>query len=236
LINDDTCPMFDLDLMNYFYDPDYENDMKVINAWYIYVFKILTIVSKKWRDSTAPDKLSNEKSMFSFITISDEALMRWLLIIWVANLTKKNSDHPNVTNSDKENEDNTLGSKMINQDEKSKPSKKKRGPHDTNTKINIYTKLFHEIKKARSDYDTAVRWNLIFWSEVRRRNENILEETTASSKRSNFFAHASDLPLPDLNENQEFLASYSIAVEDKTDHMYCENNNASVEMTQIAKV
>jgi hypothetical protein len=53
--------------------------------------------------------------------------------------------------------------------------KKKRGPHDTNAKLNIYTKFFHEIKKARSDYNTAVRWNLIFWSEVRKRNEYFLE-------------------------------------------------------------
>jgi hypothetical protein len=217
MMSDDKLPMFDLNLMDFFYNPKYENDENVINAWYSYVIKILPIVSKKWRDSITPDKLSNEKSMFSFITISDEALMRWLLVIWVSNLSKSDQQSPN-TNSDKENEDSTLDSKPINQDDCSKLStKKKRGPHDTNAKLNIYTKFFHEIKKARSDYNTAVRWNSIFWSEVRKRNEFLLEGDIASSKRFSYFDYASDLPLPDLNENQEFLASYSISTGDKQD-------------------
>jgi hypothetical protein len=134
MMSDDTLPMFDLNLMDFFYNPKYENDEHVINAWYAYVMKILPIVSKKWRDSITPDKLSNEKSMFSFITISDEALMRWLLVIWVSNLTKKKSQHEmkksdqsrTNTNSDKENEDSTLDSKTINQDDNSKPSTKKK--------------------------------------------------------------------------------------------------------------
>jgi hypothetical protein len=231
-MNDDTFPMFDLNLMDFFYNPKYENDENVINAWYIYVMKILPIVSKKWRDSITPDKLSNEKSMFSFITISDEALMRWLLIIWVSNLTKKKSeqltkksDQSSNNNSDKENEDNMIYSKTNNQDDDSKPSKRKRGPHDTNAKLNIYTKLFHEIKTARSDYNTAVRWNLIFWNEVRKRNAYLLEGDSVSLKRQSYFDYASDLPLPDLNENQEFLASYSISTSNNSDKMSNESKN-----------
>ena len=115
MMKDDACPMFDLNLMDFFYNPDYENDTNVINAWYVYVLKILTIVSKKWRDATAPEKLSNEKSMFSFISISDEALMRWLLIIWVSNLANKNPKEPNRTDGNKEN---------LEENEKNMPSKK----------------------------------------------------------------------------------------------------------------
>lgn len=226
-MNDDKHPMFDLNLMDFFYNPKYENNENVINAWFVYVMKILPIVSKKWRDSITPDKLPNEKSMFSFITISDEALMRWLLIIWVSNLKKKKSediqkksDQSMNNYSDKENEDE---SKTNNQDDDSKPSKKKRGPHDTNAKLNIYTKLFHEVKKARSDYNTAVRWNLIFWNEVRKRNADILDCDSGSLKRLSYFDYASDLPLPDLNENQEFLASYSLSNGDNSDKMSNDN-------------
>lgn len=236
LMKDDNCPMFDLHLMNFFYDPNYENDERVINAWYIYVLKILPIVSKKWRDSTAPDKLSNEKSMFSFITISDEALMRWLLIIWVSTLTKTNHAHPQNNNSDKENNKEELDPSTLNENEKSKPSKKKRGPHDTNAKLNIYTKLYHEISMARSDYNTAVRWNLIFWAEVRKRSDCFLKGKNSSSKRLSFFDHAIDLPLPDLNENQEFLASYSIGADDTTNDISYENDNSKHESGEIAKV
>lgn len=206
MMKDDACPMFDLNLMDFFYNPDYENDTNVINAWYVYVLKILAIVSKKWRDATAPEKLSNEKSMFSFISISDEALMRWFLIIWVSNLANKNPKEPNSNDGNKEN---------LEENEKNMPSKRKRGPHDTNAKLSIYTKLFHEISRARRDYNTAVRWNLIFWNEVRKRTNYNIDGTNASSKHSKYFDHSSDLPLPDLNENQEFLASYT----------YISNNN-----------
>jgi hypothetical protein len=47
MMSDDKLPMFDLNLMDFFYNPKYENDENVINAWYSYVIKILPIVSKK---------------------------------------------------------------------------------------------------------------------------------------------------------------------------------------------
>ena len=89
MILHNTFPMFDLELMNFFYNPDYETDTNVVNAWYIYVLKFLPLVNKKWREATAPDKLTNASSMFLFISISDEALIRWFLNIWVPIIVKK---------------------------------------------------------------------------------------------------------------------------------------------------
>ena len=194
-------PMFDVVLMNFFYNPDYETDEKVVNAWYIYVLKFLPLVNKKWREATAPDKLKNGASMFHSITISDEALMRWFITIWVPIL---------VTKKENELKKNEL-KKNDNEDKEDKPIK--RGPHDTNVKATIYTHLHHSITNARRNYNAAVRWNQIFWDEVKKRNSNFLTENgSLSSKIDKDLNHATDLPLPDLNENQEFLASYSIGL------------------------
>lgn len=200
---DSAFPMFDVVLMNFFYNPDYETDEKVVNAWYIYVLKFLPLVNKKWREATAPDKLKNGASMFHFITISDEALMRWFIAIWVPIL---------VTKKENELKKNEL-KKNDNEDKEDKPIK--RGPHDTNVKATIYTHLHHSITNARRNYNAAVRWNQIFWDEVKKRHSNFLTENgSLSSKTDKDLNHATDLPLPDLNENQEFLASYGIGLND----------------------
>ena len=203
MMKDDTSPLFDLSLMDNFYNADYEDDEDVIDAWYIYVLKVLPLVSKKWKDSVAPDKLSKEFSMFNHISISDEALMRWFLKLWVPKLSSDNNAcKDKQTNEDSENE-------TSNNKDDPKISKK-RGPHDSNVKLNMYTSLFHDITAARQNYSTAVRWNLLFWEEVKKRNTDILGGRTVSSKRSRTLNIATELPLPDFNENQEFLAKYDV--------------------------
>jgi hypothetical protein len=193
--------MFDLELMQFFYNPDYESDANVVNAWYIYVFKFLPLVNKRWRDATSPEKLNNAASMFHFITISDEALMQWFIKIWVPILIKKKEiEEKKITNEEK-------------QDEPEKTSK--RGPHDTNVKATIYTSLHHSITNARRNYNAAVRWNQIFWDEVKKRNSSRLQIGSLSAQITKDLNNSTDLPLPDLNENQEFLASYCIVPNDE---------------------
>lgn len=210
MMKDETFSMFDLGLMNFFYDPAYEKDENVINAWYLYVLKILPIVSKGWKDATAPDKLTVETSIFKCITISDEAIMRWFLEIWIPILTNKANEKPeNSTKSEPENNNEKPDNSI--------KTPKKRGPHDTNVKLDSYTTLFHEIASARKKYSTAVRWNQIFWNEVKKRNETVLEENKSAYQRSKSFKNVSQLCLPDLNENQEFLATYNLNAQEDND-------------------
>jgi hypothetical protein len=42
--------MFDINLMNHFYDPDHVNNSEVIDAWFKYVYQFLPLVSKPWKD------------------------------------------------------------------------------------------------------------------------------------------------------------------------------------------
>ena len=208
MAKNDNNPEQIVNFMKYFYNPEYEKNENVLNAWYIYVLKILPLVSKKWRDAVAPNRLSKSTSMFLHISISDEALMRWFLTLWVAKYSKTVEDVLLEKTSEDEifiNDSNAV-TDCSNKDEK---IVKKRGPHDSNVKLNIYTTLFHEITKARKNYSTAVRWNSLFWDEVKKRNAAMLEKTEKNSKNNtNLYDNVSDLPLPDFNENQEFLASY----------------------------
>jgi hypothetical protein len=217
MILNDTFPMFDLELMNFFYNPDYETDSNVVNAWYIYVLKFLPLVNKKWREATAPDKLTNASSMFLFISISDEALIRWFLHIWVPILVKKKEQREEEKTMNKkkqasQEEINETENEIALEKKTQSPLKKarKQGPHDTNVKASIYSSVHHAITNARRNYDAAVRWNQIFWSEVQKRNNYTLETDNTCTKNTKFFKSASELPLPDLNENQEFLASYKV--------------------------
>ena len=225
MIKDDTSPMFDINLMEYFYNPEYEQNENVINAWYIYVFKILPLVSKKWKDAISPDKLTRETSMFSFITISDEALMRWFLKLWIPKLLCENKEVA-VNDSGKEVAVSDSG-KEINLTELNATISKKRGPHDSNVKLNIYTALFHEIAIARKNYSTAVRWNLLFWDEVKKRTDMLLDKPVDSTKGKKSLTNSMELPLPDLNENQEFLASYNIDSNKEMDEDQHDDNDSS---------
>ena len=92
MAKNDNNPEQIVNFMKYFYNPEYEKNENVLNAWYIYVLKILPLVSKKWRDAVAPNRLSKSTSMFLHISISDEALIRWFLTLWVVKFAKMEED------------------------------------------------------------------------------------------------------------------------------------------------
>ncbi len=140
--------MFDVQLMKNFYSPDYEEDESVLEAWYYYVIKFLPLVNKQWRDSVSLDKLVNKQSMFHSITISDEALVRWFIQLWMPIMLK-----------------------YQNEGWKEQGKSTGKGPHDTKANIKYYTLLHHEISMSRKDYNAAVRWNNLFWNEVKKRND-----------------------------------------------------------------
>ena len=72
--------------MKFFYTSDYENDDAVINGWYNYVLKFLPTVSKEWKDKVSSNKVKDKSIIFQYVTISDEALVRWLVEVWLPKL------------------------------------------------------------------------------------------------------------------------------------------------------
>lgn len=186
--------MFDVNLMKYFYNPDYEKDPDVLNAWYLYVIKFLPLVNKQWRDSVSSDKLKEQQSMFLSITISDEALVRWFIELWLPIIKKR------MRNEWKDE------------------VKTGKTPHDTNANINMYTIVHQEIEIARKHSRNAAVWNQLFWMEVTKRHENLVEKSR-KSKISKQIGSSDDvtMSLPGLNESQEYLASFPIDLLDQND-------------------
>ena len=65
-----------------------------------------------------------------------------------------------------------------------------------------------EIEEARKDYGAAVRWNKIFWEEIKIRNAAIFETRKEQTKYSTIQTDSNELQLPGLDGHQEFLATY----------------------------
>jgi hypothetical protein len=86
MYNDEEKKVINFDLMKHFYCLDYENDKDVRETWYIYVLKFLPLVSTKWKGLVSNNNLQKSTSMFTAITISDEALVRWFIILWIKNI------------------------------------------------------------------------------------------------------------------------------------------------------
>lgn len=201
MLKDSSKKMFDVNLMRFFYNPEYEKNADVIDAWYTYVLKFLPLVNKRWKEMTSNDKLRNQQSMFHSVTISDEALVQWFVLLWEPILIEKleNKIYSSNNGSNDGGQDNNNGKKD-----------NVRKPHDTKQNIKQYTLLHHQLTVARRDYNAAVRWNNLFWDEVKKRNSDLLGQKI-TNKYSKYKHDITDLPLPDLNENQEFLATYTLA-------------------------
>ena len=75
--------MFNVNLMQHFYNPEYESNELVVSAWCTYVLKFLPLVNKQWRENVSTDKLRNKEFLFHSVTISDEAIVRWFIELWV---------------------------------------------------------------------------------------------------------------------------------------------------------
>jgi hypothetical protein len=178
---------FDIDKMKHFYCQQYENDAEVRETWYIYVLKFLPLVSSKWKQLVSNNNLQNANSMFTAITTSDEALVRWLIVLWIKTF-------------------NDIKEEKISESEISKG----KGKHDIKSNIKLYTVLHCEIEEARKDFGAAVRWNKIFWEEVKIRNSAIFEKRKEQSKYSAIQTDSNELQLPGLDGDQEFLATYCL--------------------------
>ena len=82
-IKDDNSSMDWVEHMKFFYNSDYENNDVVINGWYNYV---LPTVSKEWKDKISSNKVKDKSLIFQYVMISDEALVHWLVELWLPTL------------------------------------------------------------------------------------------------------------------------------------------------------
>ena len=176
--------MFDINLMQYFYNEEYEKNDMVVSAWCTYVLKFLPLVNKQWRENVSSDKLRNKEFLYHSITVSDEALVRWFIELWVPIINSRKTIGWDVS-------EKSLG----------------KGPHDTKKNIDRYSILHQDIDVKRKNYKTAIRWNDLFWNEIEQKHKNLFKQ-----KEKRYYGddtkNEMNIPLPDINDETDFLATY----------------------------
>ena len=138
--------MFKLSIFDKFRNPKFEDDDDVKLAWYTYIVDFMKCVSSKWKKIISEKYMGNRVKIDSYITISDEAFVRWLL--WLK------LDHYLELNKKGELQLET------------KIKKTRLGPHDSKHHIDYYSKLYKDVKESRKDGTIMKKWNDIFWEQA----------------------------------------------------------------------
>jgi hypothetical protein len=136
--------MLDFDEIEHFYDVNYFTNNKTRTAWYIFCFKFLTCVNGEWLKSLNAVNARNQVNMYRFVTVSDEAFVRWVLEV------KK----PKLQREEK------LG--WPDSNKRRKPN----GIHDSRQYSHRYAVIHQEVKEHRNG-KIVQDWNNLFWSMYR---------------------------------------------------------------------
>jgi hypothetical protein len=136
--------MFDCREMEYFYDEDHFNNNSTRQAWYIFCFKFVTCVNGDWLKSLNAANARNQVNMFRWVTVSDEAFVRWVL---ECKRLKLDDEEKNG---------------WQNPPRGRKPC----GMHDSRQYSQRYAEIHSYVKTMRNK-KTAPEWNNLFWSMYR---------------------------------------------------------------------
>lgn len=138
--------MLDFEEIEHFYDETYFDNNKTRITWYIFCFKFLTCVNGEWLRSLNGANARSQTNMFRFVTVSDEAFVRWVLEVKKPKLLlEQQNGWPNSTKG-----------------RKSKPN----GIHDSRQFSGRYAIIHQQVKEHRNS-KTFHNWNNLFWSMYR---------------------------------------------------------------------
>ena len=136
--------MFDFNEIEHFYRDEYFDSGDTRKAWYLYCYKFLTCVNGDWLKSVNPSNARNQVHMFRYVTVSDEAFVRWVLEVKKVKLFDEKLHGWPVASG----------------------GKKPNGMHDSRQFSLRYAEIHSEVKKRRSD-NNSHQWNNLFWSIYR---------------------------------------------------------------------
>jgi hypothetical protein len=172
--------MFDKNLMNHFYDSNYITNEIVLDAWFKYVYLFLPLVSKQWKDCVSGIRVKNQQIIFQIITVSDEALIQWLIELWFPRLDlKKNLNWPK--------EGKSTG----------------KGKHDIKEKRNEYAIIHSKLDNVRTKIENILLWNKKFWDMLSERKSELFEKKNIDRPNRSLYKDM-EIPLPGLNEDQDY--------------------------------
>jgi hypothetical protein len=180
--------LFDYKLMKKFYKPEYVDDVNVQNAWYCYCAFFMPKVNAAWQTALTQRVVQQETDFHSVCTVSDEALVQWLIEIEYPMLAKRNEEGwP----------DRKFGLK---------------GAEATRSQTWRFPLLYNVITAGRRDPDVCRDWNKLFWHAFKIYHPELFE--TKKRKRLNVQREPGHIhvPMPGFDDDALFTNPQIFAV------------------------
>ena len=152
-----------LDQMDKFYDPAFVDDTKVREAWFVFCYYFLPKVNKTWKESLQKSRLKKTTCIFTSITTSDEALVKWFVQLWKPKLEEdERNGWPKQSNKFGE------------------------GEHEIKTRLREYILIHQSISNSRAgnNLQNGLQWDAVFWEEVKKRFPSVFQEKFAKSSNA----------------------------------------------------
>ena len=161
--------MFDLEQTSRFYDPKVPKDVR--KAWYLFVYKFLICVNGDLLKSLQGSQAKEQKNIFSYVSVSDEAFVRWVLEIKYREVSAE----------------------AFNPQNEPKTFQKPKGQHDSLMYASRYYEIYTEVLEGRKI--TRNDWNDVFWVYYKVNHAILFRENSIISQES--LARASQIPAMD---------------------------------------
>lgn len=198
--------MFNLEHCKEFYNPYVPANYR--KSWYLFVFKFLVCVNGDFLKSLQGSQVKEEKNIFSFISVSDEAFARWALEVKYQEVK--------------------LG---LGNNEEKKKFKKPPGPHKSIKYSSRYSVIYKEVLDGRTITTNA--WNDFFWAFFKYHNPTLFHENSSISAASMVRARNNATPTLDNDRLiQPITKTNHITLNE--DEMKEEASDAVVETNHIA--
>ena len=161
--------MFDLEQTSQFYDPKVPKGAR--KPWYLFVFKFLICVNGDLLKSLQGSQAKEQKNIFNYVSVSDEAFVRWVLEIKYREVSAESYNPQN----------------------ESKTFQKPKGKHDSLIYASRYYEIYTEVLEGRKV--TRNDWNDVFWVYYKANHAILFRENSIISQES--LARASQIPAMD---------------------------------------
>lgn len=168
--------MFPVVITEKFYDPKIPVEARA--PWYIFVYKFLVCVNGDLLKNISGAQAKEQKNIFNYITISDEAFALWVLEIRYLKVVEEMN--------------NNNGKKLFQ-----KPT----GQHDSNKYSSRYSEIHRKVREGREK--TKNRWNDLFWYYFKIQNKILFQEKSIITHENMAASKRNEKPL----EDEAYIAS-----------------------------
>ena len=166
--------------MKNFYNEEFKDTVEVRTAWYYFCYHFLPLCSKELKDNLQDDLLKKKEIIFKSVSTSDEALVRFFIILWMPKL--------------KEESENFWQKRAYTT-----------GDQELKGRIDEYSLIYQTINQSKmhNEGKLAASWNDVFWSEVEKKHQKCFERYNKFVASGNMIAieYGVSIPLPGIDED-----------------------------------